>query len=152
MKLYQATNYKNTKGNSTTNDVIVLNDKERNALALRLVYLSDKVKNENIDLNFHDYDILNFLLNTLHFQHGGEMLDIMKPQLVKIDRLILKVYGQKFLKWFDELEYEGDITSKREMFDHMESKRKTFKKYEKEKETTLRSARLKKQLVKEVLE
>lgn len=152
MKIYRAQNYKNTKGSRSTNDVLVLNDKERNYLAVRLVHLSDKVKHENINLNFHDYDILGFLLNTLHFHHQGEMIDIMYPQIVKIDKLILKVYGMKFLKWFEELDYEGEITSKKEMYDHMESKRKTYKKYQKQKETLDKTDKLKEELKKEVFE
>lgn len=151
MKLYKAKGYKNRQGQTTTNDVIVLNDEERNYLAVRLVKLLEKINNENIQINYHDQDIILFLFNTLHFHHKGQMLDILKPQLIKIDKLILKVYGMKFLIWFEELEYEGDIVHKQDMFNIMEDRRKRKAKLSKDETINAQSKSLKRQLAKEVL-
>lgn len=151
MKIYKTQQYKNYKGKSASNDVLILNDEERNTLALKLVHMLDKINNEKIIINHHDQDIILFLFTTLHFHHNGQMLDILKTQLLKIDKLIWKVYKKNFIDWFEEADYEGEITSKHEMFQHMQRKRNLENKYTKEIKIRDETLKLKDNLRDEVL-
>ena len=152
MKIYRTSTYNNYKKKDVSNDVIVLNDEERDILARKLVHLVDKIQLDKTPLNFHDIEIITFLFTVLHFRHHpkAQMLDILSTQLVKIDKMLSKVYGLTFLDWVD-FEYDGEITSKKDMFNHMQRKRDLEKLSKEKQEVLIAADNLKETLKKEVL-
>lgn len=152
MKTYNTGKYNNYKGKKVSQQVLILDDNERSILAKRIVQLVDKINNENIPINHHDGEIIIFLFKVLHFHHKGEMMDIMRTQLTKIDRMVMKVYNMSFLEWFEELDYEGTIDSSSEMHKWMSRKRQLEQEYQNKELVTLKKQEVKNAMVNSVFQ